>query len=182
MSEIEKISSEQLINDLNISFEEKNIVINTFSQTLELILKLTDLKKYSVQLTPELIKLLLNIIKSNPEFFNSFELIFSEILGNKKIDINNISRIIELVKELYKILYDLNIQDIKKGLNISSCELILNFIINVFLMDKISDKTEIIELLKKINDIISIGIDLITIRKVLKNNKKTLFSCLYKKI
>jgi hypothetical protein len=144
-----------------------------------LILESSDLSKYSVQLDPELIKLLLNVLKSNPEYFNSLETTLLVILNSGKIDISSIPNIIVLIKELYQILYNLNVQDIKKGLNISSCELILKFVINVVLEDRISNETERTELLNAVNGIINLGIELISIRKVLKNNKTSLFSCLF---
>jgi len=196
----ENLTSEELINVLNtlsieknidvsspipvstaepISTIEKSIIVNTFVQTLQLILESSDLSKYSVQLNPELIKLLLNVLKSNPEYFNSLESTLLVILNSGKIDISSIPNIIILIKELYQILYNLNVQDIKKGLNISSCELILKFVINVILEDKIPDQTERTELLTAVNGIISLGIELIAIRKVLKNNKTSLFSCLF---
>jgi len=198
----ENLTSEELINVLNTSPEVQNIdissptpvsveepvtniqntiIVNTFVQTLQLILESSDLSKYSVQLDPELIKLLLNVLKSNPEYFNSLESTLLVILNSGKIDISSIPHIIALIKELYQILYNLNVQDIKKGLNISSCELILKFVINVVLEDRISDETERTELLNTVNSIIAMGIELIAIRKVLKNNKTSLFSCLYKK-
>jgi len=196
----ENLTSEELINVLNtlsieknidvsspipvstaepISTIEKSIIVNTFVQTLQLILESSDLSKYSIQLDPELIKLLLNVLKSNPEYFNSLETTLLVILNSGKIDISSIPNIIVLIKELYQILYNLNVQDIKKGLNISSCELILKFVINVVLEDRIADETERTELLTAVNGIIALGIELISIRKVLKNNKTSLFSCLF---
>jgi len=196
-------TSEELINVLNTLSKEQNIdvssptqvstaepistieksitvnTVNTFVQTLQLILESSDLSKYSVQLNPELIKLLLNVLKSNPEYFNSLESTLLVILNSGKIDISSIPNIIVLIKELYQILYNLNVQDIKKGLNISSCELILKFVINVILEDKIPDQTERTKLLTAVNGIIALGVELIAIRKVLKNNKTSLFSCLF---
>jgi hypothetical protein len=149
----ENLTSEQLIDVLNTSFEEqkndisspiqekvedsistieKTIIVNTFAQTLQLVLESSDLNKYSIQLSPELIKLLSSVIKSNPDYFNSLESTMLVILNSGKIDISSIPNIISLIKELYEILYNLNVKDIKKGLDISSCELILNFVINIF--------------------------------------------------
>lgn len=180
VSDIEPVSNLTPISvEESVSTIEKSIIVNTFVQTLQLILESSDLSKYSVQLNPELIKLLLNVLKSNPEYFNSLESTLLVILNSGKIDISSIPNIIILIKELYQILYNLNVQDIKKGLNISSCELILKFVINVVLEDKIPDQTERTELLTTVNGIIALGVELIAIRKVLKNNKTSLFSCLF---
>jgi hypothetical protein len=177
-------NNETVLNDVKVEVGEEpplnTISINTLAQTLQLILSSSELDKYSLQLDPKLIKLLLDVIKLNPEYFNTIDNTISVILTNGKVDSSDIPNIIILLKELYKMLFELNVHDIKKGLNISSCELILKFIINVVLVDKISDQNQRTELLNSIDNIISIGAELITIRKILKNNKKSLLSCFSK--
>ena len=145
---------------------------------MQLILFSSDLNNYSIQLSPELINLLSNVIKLHPEYFNSTQKTISEILISGKIDIMNVPDIIVLLKELYQILYNLNIKDIKKGINVSSCESIIKFVVNVILVNEITDPIQRTELLNSINSIIGLGIDLITVRKVLKNSQSSLFSCI----
>ena len=164
----------------NVESSVKVDIINTFADTLQLILLSSDLSKYPIQLNPQLVALLINVIKLNPNYFNEIEKKILVIVNNGKIDVSDVPTIIALLKDLYQILYNLNVQDIKKGLNISSCELILKFIVNVIFVDKIKSEQDRTELLNAINNIILLGVELITIRKVLKNNQSSLFSCFQK--
>jgi hypothetical protein len=169
----DNLTNEQLITVLNNNEKSEilNLNNNSFSKILELSL-LSDLDKYYIQLNPELILILTNLIKTNPDYFNSIEITILDILNNNKtINIENLPIIITLLKDLYKILYNLNIK------NIYYTELILGFVINILLIYNINNEIERNEIFKKFNTIIITCTDLIDFRKVLKNNKKNLISC-----
>ena len=159
------------------------ILTTNFSDILHTTITASDLTKYFIDPKSKMIPILLNVIKSKPEYFNELEKNLSEILL-KKLDINSTIYITKSIKDLYEVLYNLNIIDIKKGINISLCEFIFLFVINVILYENVHDEVNRIEILDSVKNILSTSIELITVRKVLKNNKINLFSCInhiYKK-
>ena len=167
-------TTDELMKILNTP-EEVNYSQKPFVELLEYVSSNSQ-DKYSIKLTQEIINLLNIILKSNPEYFNSFDKIFSSIIIDDKINTNDIPELILLLQKLYEILFDLNVKDIKKGLSINTCKLIIKFIIDVIITEKISNTEKRKELLDIISILIDAGCELITFRQKLKN-KSNIFSC-----
>jgi len=174
--------TKDIINTINVDIDtlKKADDIKTFVQTLKLILSTSAFQdKYNVKLNPEIMSTLNEILNINPNYFNSVETLFLEIINNKVINPANIPEIIILVKKLYEILYNINIKDVKEGVCINTCVTIFKFIVNVLIIDNIEDNEESALLIFTIDTVINSCAELITIRKVLKNiNSSKLFSCL----
>lgn len=174
--------TKDIINTINVDIDtlKKADDIKTFVQTLKLILATSAFQdKYNVKLNPEIMSTLNEILNINPNYFNSVETLFLEIINNKVINPANIPEIIILVKKLYEILYNINIKDVKEGVSINTCVTIFKFIVNVLIIDNIEDNQESALLIFTIDTVIDTCAELITIRKILKNtNSSKLFSCL----
>lgn len=174
--------TKDIINTINVDIDalKKADDIKTFVQTLKLILATSTFQdKYNVKLNPEIMSTLNEILNINPNYFNSVETLFLEIINNKVINPANIPEIIILVKKLYEILYNINIKDVKEGVSINTCVTIFKFIVNVLIIDNIEDNQESASLIFTIDTVIDTCAELITIRKILKNtNTNSLFSCL----
>ena len=147
-------------------------VVKTFSQKLEILLNSSFQEKYEIKLNPEIITLLLNILKSNFEYFNSSEGLILGIIKDNKINIDDTPNILLLLKNLYEILYKLKNKDINNSV------IILKFIINVIIVNNIINKEDIDKLSLTINTIIDTSSQLISIRKILKSEKKSFLGCL----
>lgn len=173
------------ISKINTAVEtlEKATDAKTFVITLKLILTTSSFQdKYNVKLNPEIMSILNQILNINPDYFNSVETLFLEIINNKTVNPANIPEVILLVKKLYEILYGIKVKDVINGISIDTCVTILKFIVNVLIIDNIEDTAESSLLVLTIDTIIDSCAQLITIRKILKNNNgSNLFSCLARK-
>ena len=146
-------------------------VVKTFSEKLEILLSSSFQEKYEIKLDPLIIKLLLNILKSNSDYFNSSEELILKIIKDNKINIDDTSNILLLLKNLYEILYNLKNKDINNSV------IILKFIINVIIIDNMTNKEYIDKLTLSINTIIDTSSELISIRKILKSQKRSILGC-----
>jgi len=173
------------ISKINTAVEtlEKANDAKTFVITLKLILETSSFQdKYNVKLNPEIMSILNQILNINPDYFNSVETLFLEIINNKTVNPANIPEVILLVKKLYEILYGIKVKDVINGISIDTCVTIFKFIVNVLIVDNIQDSAESSLLVLTIDTIIDSCAQLITIRKILKNNNgSNLFSCLVRK-
>jgi hypothetical protein len=145
--------------------------IKTFSQKLEILLNTSFQEKYEIKLNQLNITLLFNILKSNSYYFNFSEKIILKIIKDNKINIDDIPNILLLLKNLYEILYKL------KNKNINDSVIILKFIINVIIVNNIENKEDGDKLKLSINTIIDTSSELISIRKILKSEKKSFLGC-----
>ena len=111
-------------------------------------------------------------MKSNPEYFNSFEKIFLDIISDNKINPSDIPNLLLLLKKLYEILFNIN----SKGISIDTYKSILKFIVDIIVTEKVSDVQKRQELLSLVHILIDTSCELITFRQVLKSNKPSIFS------
>lgn len=146
-----------------------DVIDTSFSKLLKLILSSSvDQIKYTILLDSELISILNLLIDSNPSYFDSIQEPFNSIIEDKKIDVNDIPAIINLLSNLYRILYNHKIKDIVKGISVEKCIIILKFIVEIILKENIKDEDKEKELIQKINNLIDVCGELILIRKSLK--------------
>jgi hypothetical protein len=164
---IEELKTNEELNEKTVIIE----IVKTFSQKLEILLNSSFQEKYEIKLNPSIITLLLNILKLNSDYFNSSEELILKIIKDNKINIDDIPNILLLSKNLYEILYKLKNKDIKDSI------IILKFIINVIMVDNITNKEDINKLTLLINNIIDTSSELISIRKILKSQKKSFLGC-----
>ena len=155
------LTNDDLMKILNT--EEKTFVDNLVTA----LSSTTFDDKYSVKLNKDLI----NILKSNPEYFNSFEKIFLDIISDNKINPSDIPNLLLLLKKLYEILFNIN----SKGISIDTYKSILKFIVDIIVTEKVSDVQKRQELLSLVHILIDTSCELITFRQVLKSNKPSIF-------
>jgi hypothetical protein len=161
----------------NIEKEEDNILKKLIEN---LLLEYIDNKKdiiiniqvsndnYELKLTNKDINILLNILKINPKYIDNLNNLLRNIINNELTDLIHILNIHKYLKELYEILFNMNVKDIKKGIDINTCISIYKYIIYVFTHNNsISNDDKNIFMLTLFN-IIDSSSDLLTLRKKLK--------------
>lgn len=158
--------------------DSSNVLIKTSSeQALIDILKIAiankDIQtKISIKLTPDIIKLINNIISLYPKSLTDIENYIKEVIKDGKIDTKDVPKLIVVIKVLYRLIYSLkNIKlDGKKRAEVTSGS--LKFIIHLLVLErKIEIPNEIqTEFLKDVDILIDNCVELLVFPKIIKTN------------
>ena len=134
----------------------------TFSQLVESFLNENKLHTLSIQVSPEIQKILLLLCKEQSCFFSDVEISLNKIILDNKIDTKDIPEIILLVAKVYEIIT----ADTKVFSMVDPYEFIKTILNMVFALyietNKVQNKQLATELLK----IIDVSIDLIKLKSI----------------
>lgn len=147
------------------------IIEQTFIDLVKKSLETEEMKKkFSVPLTPEVIRIINNIIEVTPNILTDIEKAMMETIKDGKIDSKDIPNLIIIIQSLYQFIYSLKDVkfDSKKRADITSNS--LKFIIHLLVLErkiKIDEENQE-EMLSQINALIDSCISLLSYSKSLK--------------
>ena len=131
------------------------------------------LTTYTVQLNPELIHMLSTLISEHKEYFVSIEDTFVEIVKDNKINASDVPNLILLILNLYALICSTKLNKSP----IESCRVMLKFIFNVIVKEKIVKVDNEEELLTCLNTLVDSCIELVIFQKKTSSSGTNLFSC-----
>jgi hypothetical protein len=145
-----------------------------FIEVLENIIKYEIIKSEYTNLDELAIEYISLIIKHNPEYLESIEQLFLEIVVNDTICVSKIPNTISLLLQLYTILCPL-----KNGVRVGElCGPILKFIFSVIIQEKIVCLSNETKLLGFLHSLVDSCVGLIMIKHNAKRSRfKRLFGC-----
>lgn len=150
-----------------------NIIEQTFVDLVKKSLENEDMKKkITITLTPEVTRVINNIISLTPNTLTDIEKAIIEIIKDGKIDSNDIPNLIVVVQRIYQFIYSLKSMkfDAKKRAEITG-EL-LKYLIHLLVLEgkiKIDEDPEKIhKFYTQVNALIDSCIELLSYSKVLK--------------
>ena len=169
VDDLEKSQIELTNDKYSDIISEKHFVDKNYNDILMLILSTSSFQyKYNFNISPQIIVYISSIIKKHESYFNTFGHFFDTIIYNKQININDVPKLLFLLKNLYEILINFNAKN-----KIKECEIIFKFVMNIIFYENINNINERDNLLLIINNLIDSCLELIEINK----NKKNIFSC-----
>ena len=149
------------------------ILEQTFIDLVKKYLENDDMKKkMNIQLTPEVINVINNIVSLSPNTLIDIEKAIIEIIKDGKIDSKDVPNIIIVVQRIYQFIYSLkNVKfDAKKRAEITGE--VLKYLIHILVLErkiKIDEDTEKIhQFYAQFNALIDSCIDLLSYSKSLK--------------
>jgi len=131
------------------------------------------LTTYTVQLNPELIHMLSILMSEHKEYFVSIEDTFVEIVKDNKINASDVPNIILLILNLYALVCSTKMNKSP----IESSRIMLKFIFNVIVKEKIVKVDNEEELFRCLNTLVDSCIELVIFQKKTSSSGTKLFSC-----
>jgi hypothetical protein len=169
----------EIIDNIN---EATKLATPTIIDKIKNTVNVLNIDYFETKLKENEKKIYLKLLDKNIDFFISFEKGYKELVVDNEIKLNFLNNIFDLLKNLYEILYKLNIKDSETYIKL------FKFTLEFFINDTIILNELDIQLKEKrneikdnLNNIIDKSSDLLILRKTLKNGKK-LFNCLKKTI
>ena len=163
---------------------QKKPEVKTLVELAGAILASNDLQdKYAVKLSEPNKRILLTIIKKNPQYFASIEETFKAIIQDNKIDAKDTHNIIVLLTKLYEILVTSKLVETK--LSAETCGSILKFIFSIIIQEKLVVVKNDVEMLTCLDCLIDSCIKLIALSNTAINTPEqgatvsSLFGCLH---
>ena len=152
-------------------------IINKLKNTMDLL----NIDYFETKLKENEKKIYLTLLDKNIDFFVSFENGYKELVVDNEIKLNALNNILDLLKNLYEILYKLNIKDTEIFIKLFkfTLEFFINDCSSINILDVQLKETKN-KIKDNLNNIIDKSSNLLTLRKALKNEKK-IFNC-FKKI
>lgn len=115
--------------------------------------------------------ILMSLLTSNPMYFNDAEGILSKMIRDNNIDVMDIPLLIDLLKKLFEIIYNLK----NKSLKTNDISNITTNIFKLIIHTLIENKKLNLDNTTNINNLIDSLSSLIKLKKTLKQNKTTCF-------
>lgn len=164
----------QKINSQNANDILINLIINIIQND-------ETIKKYNIILDKKTVDVISLVIKSNPQIFGKISDTLKNILNDGKINSKDIPEILNLIKEIYEIIYNIKVNKITKNNIVDITSDILKFLVHLLVQDdiiKVHDKDEFI---KEIFVLIDTTMTLIKLTKTLKTPKCHFYKLFNKK-
>jgi hypothetical protein len=164
--------AKEVVEEIKETVVNKTLEIKSLLNLLIIISVRQDMQE-KYRLTPELVKILQQIIQTNSVFFFKIEESFKKILEDNKIDSDDVPELMSLFSAIYELLFSLKLKT--TTIDISNiCGDLIKLTFNIMLAENIimfeSSGSE--ETLKIFNALVDSSISLIKLSKTVKFNNK----------
>lgn len=164
--------AKEIVEEIKETVVNKTLEIKSLLNLLIIISVRQDMQE-KYRLTPELVKILQQIIQTNSVFFFKIEESFKKILEDNKIDSDDVPELMSLFSAIYELLFSLKLKT--TTIDISNiCGDLIKLTFNIMLAENIimfeSSGSE--ETLKIFNALVDSSISLIKLSKTVKFNNK----------
>lgn len=127
--------------------------------------------KFDLELTPELKRIFDELLNVMPEFFNDIETEITDIIKDDKIKIKDISKMIEIFKYVYFIIFSIKEKKITTEKCAYNTNMFLKYIINLIIYNNRIIVNEKSNLIKELYSFIESCNELIMYSKIIKPKK-----------